>query len=82
MTSRSGSEKRRRNAVVQFRVDAAERALLEQAAKDQRISISELLRRSVFSNIGDVQTPESREQSARKSASLHRSRKNSNEQSI
>jgi hypothetical protein len=47
-----------------------EKTLLEKAAKRQGISVPELLRRSVFSQVQGVQTAASRKRSMRNSASL------------
>ena len=51
MTSRSGSENRRRNIVLHIRVDEAEKVLIDRAAKSQGVSVPELLRRSTFRSI-------------------------------
>jgi hypothetical protein len=48
MTKRSGSENRKRNIVVQIRVDETEKKLIDRAAKTQGVSVPELLRRSTF----------------------------------
>jgi len=55
MTSRSGSENRRRNIVLHIRVDETEKKLIDQAAKSQGLSIPELLRRSAFRSIAGSQ---------------------------
>ena len=55
MTSRSGSENRRRNIVLHIRVDETEKKLIDRAAKSQGLSIPELLRRSAFRNIAGSQ---------------------------
>ncbi|WP_156765111.1 DUF1778 domain-containing protein [Mycobacterium sp. 1245852.3] len=57
MSSRSGSENRRRKFVLQLRVDGEEKALLEQAAKREHVSVPEFLRRNIFSRAGGLQTP-------------------------
>jgi len=51
MTKRSGSENRKRNIVVQIRVDETEKKLIDRAAKTQGVSVPELLRRSTFRDI-------------------------------
>ncbi|WP_363115137.1 ribbon-helix-helix protein, CopG family [Mycobacterium sp.] len=51
MTKRSGSENRKRNIVLQLRVDETEKKLIDRAAKTRGISIPELLRRSTFRSI-------------------------------
>ena len=51
MTKRSGSENRKRNIVLQLRVDETEKKLIDRAAKTRGISVPELLRRSVFHSI-------------------------------
>ena len=51
MTKRSGSENRKRNLVLQLRVDETEKKLIDRAAKTQGISVPELLRRSAFRSI-------------------------------
>jgi uncharacterized protein (DUF1778 family) len=55
MTSRSGSENRRRNIVLHIRVDETEKRLIDRAAKSQGVSIPELLRRSAFRSIAASQ---------------------------
>ena len=67
MSSRSGSENRRRKIVVPVRVDEAEKDLLDQAAKRQGLSVPELLRRNAFSRAGV--TPAVVSQNQRKSIS-------------
>jgi len=51
MTKRSGSENRKRNIVLQLRVDETEKKLIDRAAKTRGISVPELLRRSAFRSI-------------------------------
>jgi hypothetical protein len=72
MTSRSGSENRRRNIAVHVRVDAAEKALIEEAAKRQGLSVPELLRRNALRNVEGDQSPVSRRQPGRSAASSRR----------
>jgi Ribbon-helix-helix protein, copG family len=72
MTSRSGSENRRRNIVLHIRVDEIEKALLDRAAEREGVSVPELLRRNTFRNIRTSQEPTVRRQSKRSPASSHR----------
>jgi len=55
VTNRSGSENRRRNIVVTIRVDEDEKELLDQGAKNQGVSLPELLRSSAFHSIAGSQ---------------------------
>ena len=56
MTSRSGSENRRRNIVLHIRVDETEKALIDRAAKREGVSVPELLRRNAFGNMETSET--------------------------
>ena len=53
---RSGSENRVRDNIVPLRVDDAERAAIRQAAQEEGIYVSELVRRAVFRDIGYLPT--------------------------
>lgn len=55
MTTRSGSENRRRNIQLRIRVDETEKRLLDRAAKDKGVSVPELLRSSAFRSIASSQ---------------------------
>lgn len=57
MTSRSGSENRRRNIVLHIRVDETEKALIDRTAEREGVSVPELLRRNTFRSIGDSKVP-------------------------
>jgi hypothetical protein len=72
MTSRSGSENRRRNIVLHIRVDETEKALIDRTAEREGVSVPELLRRNTFRSIGASQAPTGRRQSKRSPASSHR----------
>jgi len=72
MTNRSGSENRRRNIALHVRVDATEKALIEEAAKRQGLSVPELLRRNAFRNVEGDQTSASPQQPRRSAASSRR----------
>jgi uncharacterized protein (DUF1778 family) len=51
MPNRHSSENRRRNIVLQIRVDETEKALIDRAAKRQGVSVPELLRRNALRNV-------------------------------